>query len=361
MEQHEVRPVSKPIVSAYLATNEPEHLTATRAIIVFGKNSATYKFALLKTLMDQPATTELKYEDIGVPFLTHLLEHHRTCPHQFNRSSTQLAKAMDDHIAGDMGWDKLFSIAERNIYNNVFDALQNVGGGTIAENERLFRHEKNGRKIVLTDALHAIQEDPITRFAISKETEARWRVVEEAWRLGVSPNLLYDAESGVLYRDDLDRRVNLRSAVDTLMSYQKGACFYCNKRLGGGEQDHHSHNFPDVDHFIPFVLRHEMPVADVNINGIWNLVVACRDCNRGTNGKSDQIASEKYYTKLLVRNLCALQEHGHALKSSIQLSMNVQTESALIAKHRQIYAAFSSSLSKWAPPSMEGAEWHGDV
>ena len=118
-----VHAVSKPIVSAYLAINEPEHLTATRAIIVFGKNSATYKFALLKTLMDQPATAELKYEDIGVPFLTHLLEHHRTCPHQFNRSSTQLAKAMDDHIAGDMGWDNLFAIAERNIYNNVFDAL----------------------------------------------------------------------------------------------------------------------------------------------------------------------------------------------------------------------------------------------
>ena len=104
-----------------------------------------------------------------------------------------------------------------------------------------------------------------------------------------------------------------------------------------------------------------MPLADVNINGIWNLVVACRDCNLGTNGKFNQIASEKYYTKLLVRNLCALQEHGHALKSSIQLSMNVQTESALIAKHRQIYAALSSSLSKWDPPSMEGAEWHGEA
>ena len=170
--------VSKPIVSSYLAINEPEHLTATRAIIVFGKNSATYKFALLKTLMDQPATAELKYEDVGVPFLTHLLEHHRTCPHQFNRSSTQLAKAMDDYIDGDMGWDNLFAIAERNIYNNVFDALQNVGGGTLAESESLFRHDKSNRKIVLTDALHAIQEDPITRSAISRETEARWRVVE---------------------------------------------------------------------------------------------------------------------------------------------------------------------------------------
>lgn len=353
-----MRAVSKPIVSAYLATNEPEHLTATRAIIVFGKNSATYKFALLKTLMDQPAATELKYEDIGVPFLTHLLEHHRTCPHQFNRSSTQLSKAMDEYIAGEMGWDKLFSIAERNIYNNVFDALQNVGGGTIKESEQLFLNNKNDRKIVLTDALHVIQEDPVTRSAISSEAEARWRVVEEAWRLGLSPNLSYDSKNGVLYRNDLDRRVNLRSAVDTLMPYQKGACFYCNKRLGAIEQDHHSHNFPDVDHFIPFKYRHRMSFADVGINGIWNLVVACRDCNRGTNGKFEQIASDKHYTKLLARNLCALQEHGHALKSSIQLSMNVQTDKALIAKHRQIYAAFSS-LSKWDPPAREGADWHG--
>ena len=57
--------VSKPIVSAYLATNEPEHLSATRAIIVFGKNSATYKFALLDVSLvapspNAPVVTQLK-------------------------------------------------------------------------------------------------------------------------------------------------------------------------------------------------------------------------------------------------------------------------------------------------------------
>ena len=46
------------------------------------------------------------------------------------------------------------------------------------------------------------------------------------------------------------------------------------------------------------------------------------------------------------------------LKSSIQLSMNVKNDNALIAKHRQIYASFSN-LSKWDPPSIEGAEWYG--
>ena len=163
--------ISKPIVSAFLSKDEPAHLTATRAIIVFGKNSATYKFALLKTLMDLPAVSELKYEDIGTPFLTHLLDHHRTCPHQFNRSSTQLSNAMDEHIAGNRSWDELFSIAERNIYNNVFDALQNIGGGTITESDLLFRHRKGDRKIILTDVLNAIQEDHLT----SVRSRRRWR------------------------------------------------------------------------------------------------------------------------------------------------------------------------------------------
>ena len=350
--------ISKPIVSAFLDEDPAARLTATRAIIVFGKNSATYKFALLKTLMAQPAVNELRYEDIGLPFLKHLLEHHRSCPHQFNRSHTQLSRAMDEYIAGEVSWDKLFSIAERNIYNNVFDALQNVGGGSITESHRLFRHYKTDRKIILTDALHVLQEDHLASSAISAEVEARWRVVEEAWRLNLSPALLYDSGDGLLYREDLDRRVNLRSAVATLVPYQKGSCFYCNKYLDLTEKDHHSHNFPDVDHFIPHAYRNELQSTHVNVNGIWNLVIACRDCNRGAKGKFGQIASNKHYVKLLTRNLCALQEHGHALKSSIQISMNARTDRALIAKHEQIYTAFKG-LSKWDPPNIEGISWHG--
>ena len=38
----------------------------------------------------------------------------------------------------------------------------------------------------------------------------------------------------------------------------------------------------DVDPFFPHTLLTELPEA--NINGVWNLVLACQECNRGTGG-----------------------------------------------------------------------------
>ena len=65
--------ITKAVVLDYLEGKEFLELSSTRAIIVFGKNSATYKFALLKTLMEKKAADYFSYDEIGEPFLRHLV------------------------------------------------------------------------------------------------------------------------------------------------------------------------------------------------------------------------------------------------------------------------------------------------
>ena len=48
-----------------------------RAVILFGRNVASYKFALAKSLIDLGATgqTAISLEDLAEPFSLHILEH----------------------------------------------------------------------------------------------------------------------------------------------------------------------------------------------------------------------------------------------------------------------------------------------
>ena len=349
--------ISNPTVLNYYEASSNDSLEATRAILLFGKNAATYKFALLKTLMEFNPKSSLDYSDIGQIFLKHLVEHHRSCPHQHQRKTpTELSKKMTAYIAGETNWDSLFSTAEDSIYNNVFDALQNIGSGSISDAHRLIEHDKSNRKIILTDNLNMIQSNDKLRQLVTEESEARWRVVEEAWRNDITPLMILDERDKSFYTRTKDHRVNLRSAVATIGPYQKGRCFYCGK-LWDESADSQEHNFPEVDHFIPLSMLARKPFKGVNPNGVWNLVISCMNCNRGHKGKLDQIADASYFDRLLARNYYYTEEHKHSMRFSILESLSVEQSITkakqtvrLKEKHIELYRSFDYA-SKWKPTS----------
>ena len=85
-----------------------------------------------------------------------------------------------------------------------------------------------GKKIILTDEFFKLLDTPF-RDNFSAETEARWNLVETAWELGVSRNLLnvhYDDHSKLFFVNSSLRRKDVTSARDALNGYQKGKCFY---------------------------------------------------------------------------------------------------------------------------------------
>ncbi|MBR4108259.1 MAG: hypothetical protein IKK45_06210 [Akkermansia sp.] len=179
---------------------------------------------------------------------------------------------------------------------------------------------------------------------LQQETEVRWNLVETAWEYGLNAATIgvkYDEDAKLLFVDNCLRRKNITSAKDALNGYQKGRCFYCFRNI---DIDTSSPDACDVDHFYPHILKPFIPYA--NLDGIWNLVLACRHCNRGSNGKFSRVSAVKYVQRLHKRNESLICSH-HPLRETLiqQTGNNAETRSCYI---RDIdMQAVSYLLHRW--------------
>lgn len=150
------------------------------------------------------------------------------------------------------------------------------------------------------------------------EVEARWRLVETAWELNVSSNLLtvrHDPETERLFVDEESRRKDVTSCRDALNGYQKGKCFYCYDNISVQSG---SPFLTEVDHFFPHVLsRRVSEVMTEPIDGVWNLVLACSHCN-GMSEKGAKVPTRGLLQRLDRRNEYLI-ESNHPLKETIIL------------------------------------------
>ena len=108
-----------------------------------------------------------------------------------------------------------------------------------------------------------------------------------------------------------DKRVVITSSRDALNGYQKGRCFYCFREIS---VDSGADDLADVDHFFP----HKLIFCADNkpINGVANLVLACKECNRGESGKFDRLPSIPLLERLYFRNEYLIKSH-HPLRETL--------------------------------------------
>lgn len=269
-----------------------------RGVILFGRNVASYKFALAHALyeVDKSGSDLVTLEDLAVPFSRHLCEHLLHAPKQITSRGSQYLEACVQFNNGEINQDKLTETTVRLGFNNVIDAFHNVNAGEIEK--RFFLDERKTHKgIRLTDNFYQLGERQQYQ-NLAFETTARWNLVEQAWAMGVSRNLVaveFDEDNQLLFSRVNARRVDITSCRDSLNGYQKGRCFYCFKPISLTPGDD---ELADVDHFIPWAARDEVN----NINGVWNLVLACKCCNRGVAGKSSRLPSRELLQRLHARN-----------------------------------------------------------
>lgn len=323
-------------------------VSTLRTIVLFGRNVSTYKFALASTLLKLKPKNFITYEDLRNEFLNSLFTHYQKNPHQYQAGENSLTRAFDKYKRDD-NWNDLLETAEKNIYNNVFDAFHNVGGGSIKKEHILFEHLPNEKKLVLTDNINAILEQEDLIELLKDENESRWMIVEEAWKNKLSPNfLVYDQATNEFVSVSSVERTNLRSAVSVLLPYQHGSCFYCNKKINTSANSEDS-DFPDVDHFIAHSYFNRPDLSHINPDGIWNLVIACKECNRGTGGKFERLPALNYQSEIINRNVLFTEEHRHSLKNSILLSLNSKNHNEV---QRKMYALFDkfNMIEGWKPP-----------
>lgn len=81
-------------MSTRFQINDPSIESQWRSLILFGKNSATYKFAFAKSLINLIAnqTTNISLADLAVPFARHIIEHLKANDKQGSSQSIRVLK-----------------------------------------------------------------------------------------------------------------------------------------------------------------------------------------------------------------------------------------------------------------------------
>ena len=104
----------------------------------------------------------------------------------------------------------------------------------------------------------------------------------------------------------------------------------------------------DIDHFFPHVLLRKKQTS-VNLDGVFNLVLTCTNCNRGHGGKFHLVPKLKYLERLNVRNNFLIHSH-HPLRDTL-INQTGDTDSQraefLQARYKE---AKSSLVHDWQPP-----------
>ena len=226
-----------------------------RSIILFGRNVASYKFALGKSLLEFKGRGNdlITLDELAEPFARNVCEHLISSPKQATSPTSKFLTACKAYNDGEISKTSLIDSTSRLGFVNVIDAFHIVNQGEIEK--RFFLDERNSSKgIRLTENLFELFETN-QQFALSNEVEARWRLVETAWELNVSSNLIsvdYDRKNSQLFVKRANQRVDITSSRSALNGYQKGKCFFCFDQISIVSK---TSNIAHVDHFFPHVLK----------------------------------------------------------------------------------------------------------
>lgn len=330
--------------------NDPSLESQWRAIILFGKNSATYKFAFAKSLLSiiDKGITTVKLEELAIPFANSIVEHLKKSDKQGNAGSSKFLEGCRSFINEKITKEELYSLTHRLGFVNVVDAFQNLNGGIIPNPFYEKNYSQGQKEIVVTDNLLKIKE--LFQFRnLDQEVEARWNLVETAWNLQINPKLLevkYDEDKSLLFIESNSnqmRRIDITSVRDSLNGYQKGKCFYSYQDISIFKNDQ---NICEVDHFLPHANKLEHLKSGANINNVWNLVLADPNIN---NDKRAKIPEIKFLERLNNRNEFYI-ESKHPLAETIINQTGATKELRRKFLNDQYNIAYNCSLrNDWKP------------
>ena len=140
-------------------SRDPELSDYWRGIILFGRNVASYKYALAQSLLEIcPQSGQLvKMQDLAPYFAKHITEHLKHTDKQSTSKSSTYLDACRNFNNGILNQDDLTEQTLRYGFNNVIDAFHIIG-----QREIEFRFYNDERKthdgIRITDEFSALLE-----------------------------------------------------------------------------------------------------------------------------------------------------------------------------------------------------------
>ncbi|PZG15590.1 HNH endonuclease [Nonomuraea aridisoli] len=318
-----------------------------RAILLYGANSATYKFAFGATLLEAAATgrNHVTLEELAPRYAELLCEALQRQPRQGTSARSKFLDTCRAFNAGELDRDMLHRRTVQLGFSNVVDAFPKLGG----DQAPLSYYEDQRRNsaapgLVLRDELLELAGS-VHAQDLDAETAARWRLVETAWATGISdgvlgPSLVYDPDQQALVLQSKQRRRSVTGVVAALNGYQDGRCAYCNElmtqNVGSG---------PIVEHVLPWKLLTRL-WRGPDVDAIWNLVLACWSCN---NAKGGRAPHETWMPWLEQRNNDLI-ESRHPLREVLM----AQTGATTAERHDTLKLAYRRATellpTVWTPP-----------
>ena len=127
---------------------DPAVETQWRSLILFGKNSATYKFAFAKALLDlvDKETTVVTLEQLSKPYADYILDHLKRYDKQGNANFSEFLNACRSKLQGDMSEDELLEVTRKKGFVNVIDAFQNLSGCAIRK--KFYEKKEEGVRVL---------------------------------------------------------------------------------------------------------------------------------------------------------------------------------------------------------------------
>lgn len=319
-----------------------QSIDAWRSIVLFGANTATYKFALARSLLElaRGGRSMVSLDELAVPFSRNMVEHVRRVPRQSVTTGNRYVSICRHYIEGTVNDSELHSATMELGFRYVLDAFPRVGGGTAPVDFYRVERLRGTRQVALSDDLAAMAVDPVAQ-SLDEEAETRWSLVERAWQArhddGGYLTVAYEPPSGSLVPLLLGKRRRFRFGVrPALNGYQRGFCFYCYRPisvLSEGERG------CEVDHFLPF--SSFARGIHLDLEGVWNLVLACASCNRS---KYSHRPAQRYLGQLVLRNEWLISSH-HPLRETVMADTG-STRTARIAFLRTAYGSLAELESR---------------
>ena len=326
----------------------PSLETYWRAIILLGKNTASYKFAWAKTLLDTKLNNSLvKVEDIALNYALSICDHLKKNNKQHTGISNTFLEDCRKYNKRQINDEQLHESSIKNGFNYVIDAFHNVAGNKVP---LFYESMKKEKAIKVTDNFYKLLENN-DKNNFSLEVNSRWRLWETAISLDIYPKLIeisFDVNDELLFTiNKRNKRIDVTSSREALNGYQKGKCFYCFNDI---KIERNFENSCDVDHFFPDILK---KFKLYNVDQVWNLVLSCKNCNRGTAGKFEKIPILKYLYLLNKRNNWYIESH-HPLRETIKN----QTGSTALERKNFLQKFYNNAVSiiptKWEPNTVNG-------
>ncbi|NLI74313.1 MAG: HNH endonuclease [Euryarchaeota archaeon] len=309
--------------------HSPEPENYWRGVILFGRNSSTYKMALGKLLLgySYSGLDRISLDDLASDFLSLYIERtENNHPQQGVMGRKTIVEHQIDLIRhGDRSFDSAVEVVKAQALSNmVLVKFNNLFGTKISK--PFYSFTPGDSEITLNANLLRLSDSKIEKNSLESEILGRWDLLEHAYeRTRIAP-LSVDERMEYLINAE-DRKV-LTPLIPMIEGYQQGRCFYCGRPL----YDIH------VDHVIPFSAIHH--------NDVWNLVLAHAECNEQ---KSDSIPSKLFIDRLILRNEYYISS-SHPLKDEIIR----KTGNSSSMRKNEIYRQYRDAYQ------YKGRFWRGD-